>query len=404
MGKDRKQLPLQGIRVVEITNAWAGPVACRNLADMGAEVIKCENPSSPDFSRGWPPYAEGERGINRSGYFAVFNRGKKGCALDLKNPNDLDSFKRLIQISDVLIENNSPGVMDRLGIGYSDLIKIKPDLIMISMSGFGATGPDSIALAFGPILEPYSGISSFFGYPGDPPRLCGIAVSDHVAATQASLIALIALHHRNKTGEGQFIDICEVETLLACMPETLMEYSMNKREPVPKGNRDEVMVPHGVYRCKGEDNWVAIAIDSDVAWRSLCNVMGKPELAEDERFNDGFRRWKNQNALDGIVSEWASTHEHIDLMHTLQKANIIASAVYRAEDMYSDTHMRKRRFFEEIQHPITGKRELPGLIAKLSETPGDATTADPLLGEHNNWLDKLLDKSTYSIRNSQKAP
>ena len=128
MGKDRKQLPLQGIRVVEITNAWAGPVACRNLADMGAEVIKCENPSSPDFSRGWPPYAEGERGINRSGYFAVFNRGKKGCALDLKNPNDLDSFKRLIQISDVLIENNSPGVMDRLGIGYSDLIKIKPDL------------------------------------------------------------------------------------------------------------------------------------------------------------------------------------------------------------------------------------------------------------------------------------
>ena len=390
MGNNARPLPLEGIRVIEIANAWAGPVATRLLADMGAEVIKAENPSRPDFSRGWPPFAEGERGVNQSGYFAIYNRGKKGCTLDLKKPEDLETLKQLVKISDVLIENNAPGVMDRLGLGYSELCKIKPDIIMVSLSGFGATGPDSIALAFGPVLEPYTGISSFFGYPGDAPVLCGMAVSDHVAATMGALAALIALHNRDKTGEGQFIDISEVETMLACMPEAIMEFTMNRREPVPKGNGDEVMVPHSCYRCRGEDNWLAIAIDSDASWQNFCNIAGKQELAQDERFNDGYRRWKNRDELDSIISGWASKQEAIEIMHRLQKAGVIASAVYCGEELYNDAQLRERGFFEEIDHPVTGKRELPGIFAKLSETPGALRAPDPLLGEHNDWLLKDL--------------
>ncbi|MFC2033671.1 CaiB/BaiF CoA transferase family protein [Chloroflexota bacterium] len=386
MGNNARPLPLEGIRVIEIANAWAGPVATRLMADMGAEVIKVENPSRPDFSRGWPPFAEEERGVNQSGYFAIYNRGKKGCTLDLKNLEDVGTLKRLVKISDILIENNAPGVMDRLGLGYSELSSIKPDLIMISLSGFGATGPDSVALAFGPILEPYTGISSFFGYPGDPPVTCGMAVSDHVAAAKGTLVALIALHNRNKTGEGQHIDISEVETMLACMPEAIMEFTMNKMEPVPKGNRDEVMSPHGVYRCRGEDNWIAIAIDSDAAWQKFCHAIDKPALARDERFNDGYRRWKNQDELDSIISEWASEQDAIETMHRLQKADIIASAVYCGEELYNDPQLRERGFFAEINHPITGKRELPGMFVKLSKTPGALRAPDPLLGEHNDWL------------------
>ncbi len=390
MGNNTRPLPLEGIRVIEIANAWAGPVASRLLVDMGAEVIKAENPSRPDFSRGWPPFAEGERGVNRSGYFAIYNRGKKGCTLDLKKPEDLEILKRLVRISDILIENNAPGVMDRLGLGYSDLCKIKPDIIMVSLSGFGATGPDSIALAFGPVLEPYTGISSFFGYPGDTPVLCGMAVSDHVAATMGALAALIALHNRGKTGEGQFIDISEVETMLACMPEVIMEFTMNRREPVPKGNGDEVMVPHSCYRCMGEDNWLAIAIDSDAAWQNFCKVAGKPELMQDERFNDGYRRWKNRDELDSVIYEWASEQDAIAIMHRLQKVGVIASAVYCGEELYNDVQLRERNFFEGIDHAVMGKRELPGIFAKLSETPGALRAPDPLLGEHNDWLLKDL--------------
>ncbi|MDD5126969.1 MAG: CoA transferase [Dehalococcoidales bacterium] len=392
MKKTAKMLPLEGIRVIEVSNAWAGPVATRVMADMGAEVVKCENPQRPDFSRGWPPFAEGQRGVNQSGYFAIYNRGKKGVALNLKNPDDLATLKRLVKISDILIENNAPGVMDKLGVGYAELVKIKPDIIMISLSGFGATGPDSIALAFGPILEPYAGLSSFFGYPGDTPFLCGMAVSDHVAATMAAFAALAALHNRNKTGKGQFVDLSEVETMLACMPEAIMEFTMNRRQLPPQGNHDEIMAPHRVYRCQGEDKWVAIAIDSDAAWQSLCKIMKQSELACDERFADGYLRWKNQDALDKIVSQWAAAQNHLELMPIMQKAGIIASPVYCGEEIYRDPQLRKRGFFAEINHPVTGKRELPGVLARLSDTPGVVSHADPLLGEHNDWLKALLDK------------
>ena len=376
---------MEGIRVIEITTAWAGPVVGMMLADMGAEVIKIENPKKPDVSRLTVPFADGIRGINRSGYFAVCNRGKKDCTLDLKTPEGVDILKRLVKVSDILVENFPPRVMDSLGLGYSVLKEIKPDLIMISESGYGATGPDKECLAYGQVLEAYSGLSSLIGYPNRPPLGSLIPISDQTSATSSTVAVLAALHYRQITGEGQHIDISELETLINCFPDAIMEYTANQRVPLPSGNRDEVMTPHGCYRCQGEDNWIAIAINTDEEWKNLCQVIGKPGLADDERFQDGFLRWKNEDALNEIIIGWTKDKNHIEIFRQLQEAGVASGPVYNNEALFNDQHLRDREFFAEIEHPEVGKRELFGVFAKLSETPG-AVRRDPLLGEHNEWL------------------
>ena len=380
------RLPLEGIRVIEITTAWAGPRCARMMADMGAEVIKIENPARPDNARRDQPFAEGKAGINRSGCFGMYNLGKKDAALDLKSPEGVEVVKRLVKISDVVVVNFAPRVMDSLGLGYEVLKEIKPDIIMVSLSGYGATGPARDRVAFGAVLEAYCGLDLLLGHPGDPPKQCGTVISDHISAATANFAVMAALHHRNRTGEGQHLDISEVETLVACMPEAVMEYTMNGRVPQAQGNKDEVMVPHGTYRCKGEDSWVAIAVDSEEEWQNFCRILGRPQLAEGVRFGDRFSRWQNQDELDKIISEWTSGQEHVEVMRKLQEAGIAAGPVYTQEEMYSDPHIKAREILVESDHPEVGKRALPGVFAKLSETPGAIRGHAPLLGEHNDWL------------------
>ena len=386
-----KSLPLDGIRVVDFTRAWAGPMCTRLLAEMGAEVIKIENPEQPDVGRLWLPFAEGNRnGLNRSGMFAFMHGGEKDCLLNLKQPEGLEAIKRLIKISDIVVENFAPRVMDSLGIGYSVLKEIKPDLIMISESGYGAYGPLRDNVAFQQVLEAYSGIDLLIGYPGGPPMGSQMPTSDQTAATLAAFAALAALHYRDLTGEGQHVDVSEIETLLVCMPEAFMEFTMNGRVLQAQGNRDDVMAPHNCYRCQGKDSqgegrWVAIAVGSDSEWKDFCLVMGKPGLIADERFRDGFCRLKNQDELDKIVTEWTSGQTAIDIMTQLQKVNIAAGPVYNAEDVHNDPHLRAREFFVEIDHPEVGKRRVPGVLARLSETPW-VVRRDPLFGEHTDWV------------------
>jgi len=256
---------------------------------------------------------------------------------------------------------------------------------MISESGYGATGPDKECLAYGPVLEAYSGLSSLIGYPDKPPLGSLIPISDQTSATSSVFAALAALHYRKITGEGQHIDVSELETLINCFPEAIMEYTMNRKVPLPPGNRDEVMAPHGCYRCQGEDNWIAIAINTDEEWENLCRVMGKLELTGDERFQDGFLRWKNEDALNEIITEWAKDKNHIEVFKQLQEAGVAAGPVYDNEALFNDPQLRAREFFAEIEHPEVGKRELSGVFARLSETPG-MVGRDPLFGEHNDWL------------------
>ena len=385
MEKARK-MPLEGIRVVEIATAWVGPGCCGILASMGAEVIKIENPAMPDFWRRVPPFADGTHGVNRSGAFALLNRGKKDILLDLKTPEGINIAKRLVKISDLVITNFSPRVMGSLGLGYDVLKEVKPDIIMVYATGYGLDGPDRTRVAFGPVLEAYSGLSCLIGYPDSPAYLCGTSITDHIGATNAAFAAVAALHHRDITGEGQMIDLSETETALVCMPEAVMEYTMTGRDPQPHGNRDEIMAPHNCYRCQGDDKWLAIAVGTDEEWHCLCQVMGKPELVDDERFQDGFLRWQNQEELDKIIAEWAIEQGHIDIARRLQEAGVTAAPVYSGEELYKDPHLRAREYFVEHEHPEVGKRELPGVLFKLSETPGKITGHDPLLGEHTDWV------------------
>ncbi|MDD5126830.1 MAG: CoA transferase [Dehalococcoidales bacterium] len=384
--KNTRKMPLEGIRIVEFTTAWVGPECGYMLGQMGAEIIKVENPKLPDYWRRCPAFADDIRGVNRSGIFAGINRGKKSCILDLKNLSDLATVKRLIKISDIVVTNFAPRVMGSLGLGYDELKKIKPDIIMVAASGYGATGPDKECVAFGHVLEAYSGMTSVLGNRGGPPMQCGTTVSDHTGAIVGCFATLVALYYRMLTGEGQYIDLSEVEGVVGLLPEVVMDYVMNGRIRTPQGNRNEVMAPHGCFQCKGDDKWVAIAVKTNEEWRSLCLAMEKPELAEDERFSDGFLRLAHQDEIEAIVNDWTKDLTHLEVMERLQKVKVAAGPVYSGEEIYNDAHLRARRFFVAHEHPETGKRELPGVIARLSETPYQIKDKAPLYGEHTEWV------------------
>jgi crotonobetainyl-CoA:carnitine CoA-transferase CaiB-like acyl-CoA transferase len=380
--------PLEGIRVIDFTSAWAGPMCTRMLADMGAEVIKIENPTRLDLGRTWPPFAEGQQGSspNRSGWFAIFNRGKKDCLMNLKEPDGIEIVKQIVRISDIVVENFPPRVMTSLGLDYQTLKQVKPDLIMISLSGYGATGPDKDRPAWGAVLEPYAGLSLLIADADGCPNSCGIQISDHTGALSAAFATLAALYHRDLTGEGQHIDVSEVEALIACMPKAILEFTITGRMPKPKANKDDTKSPHGCYRCHGEDEWVAISIESDREWYDFCLVMGKPNLAKDKRFLNVVGRLQNQDELDKIVTEWTCVRNHTDIMRQLQDVGIACGPVYNTEELYNDPQLRSRGFFVETSHPEVGNREVPGLFAKLSRTPGAINDPDPLLGEHTDWV------------------
>lgn len=383
--EEKTQAPLTGIRVVEFTVAWAGPSCGFVLGAMGAEVIKIENAGLPDLWRRSAPYAEGVKGINRSGTFASFSRGKKDCVLDLKKQENVAVIKKLIGISDIVITNFSPRVMSSLGLGYQALKEVKPDIIMISLSGYGASGPDKDCIAYGSCLDPYAGLSSLLTYSDGLPHRSSY-ISDHLSGTLAAYAALAALSYRDISGTGQSIDVSEVEALLSCLPGPVLEYTMNGALPQRYDNKDGIMSPHGCYRCQGEDNWVAIAVCSDSEWRAMCLVMGMPELINDNRFQDNACRLKNQLELDNIVTEWTVAQDAHGVLKRLQEAKITCGPVSNGEEVFKNPHLQARGFFVETYQKETGKRELPGVIAKFSKTPTAVKLPDPLYGEHTNWL------------------
>jgi len=382
--EEKRHLALEGIIVCDLTRAMAGPVCTRLLAQMGAEVIKVEGPDQPDMGRMWPPFADDDQStLNRSGFFTLMHGNEKDVLLDLKKPEDMAILKRLIKVSDVVMDNFAPRVMPSLGLGYEEIKKIKPDIIMVSESGFGTYGPERERVAFAQILGGSAGADVLDAYPDSPPIFGGN--SDQFSALTSAFAIMAALHHRDLTGEGQFIDVAEAETLMAATPRPFMEYIMTGRVPAAQGNRDNVHAPQGCYRCRGEDRWVAISVGNDSEWQSLCQVMGRPELVEDDRFHDAFSRLQHQDDLDEIISAWTINENSSSLMHRLQAVNVAATHVNDGVDIHSDPHLKARETFTVVEHPEQGKREITGLFAKFSATPG-VVRRDPLFGEHTDWL------------------
>jgi benzylsuccinate CoA-transferase BbsF subunit len=350
---------------------------------LGAEVIKIESYKHIDQTRyGSLTMGEDYDNFNASPIFNNANLNKKSVSIDISGSQGAGLAKRIVAVSDVVVENMRPGVMDKRGLGYNDLVKVKPDIIMLSSSGFGSSGPYRAYAGYAPIFAAFGGLAYLTGYEdGEPNTMSG--VMDLRVGTVSAFVLLSALIHRQKTGEGQYIDLSSSECVSTLVGSELMEYTMNKRSPARCGNQDPIMAPHNCYRCKGDDKWVSIAVGTDEEWKALCGAMGNPEWTEGEAFSDVYSRWKNRTQLDTFVSEWTINYTHYEVMSLLQSVGVAAMPSFCAEEILSDPHVEARGKITEIEHPVMGKKKVITPPWKFSETPAQIKKASPLLGEHN---------------------
>ena len=319
-------------------------------------------------------------------FFHSVNRNKLGITLDLTQPEATDIAKRLVKVSDVVIENFSPGVMKRLGIDYVSLKKINPGIIMISLPAVGGNGPLSNIVTYGPSLSALAGLESTIGYPGE--RVLGqqIGVADANSAIHGALAVLMALYYRKKTGKGQNIELSQLEALISVMGEAFLDYFMNERSVELVGNRDSRMAPHNNYRCKGEDEWISLAIFTDEEWRRFSEAIGAPIWTKQKKFTDTYGRWKNREELDDLISAWTSERTKEECVSLLQKAGVAATPCLDIEGRFLLPHFQEREVYVTVEHPKAGAEWVVGIPWKLSDTPGKVRRAAPLLGQHNDYV------------------
>lgn len=377
-------LPLTGVRVLDLSWIIAGPTATRFLAMMGAEVIKIGSVRRPDpSSRGAP--------------FQVYNQSKLYAALNIATPQGLALAKRLIALSDVVVENFAAGVIERLGLGYEVVAAVKPDIIMISSAGTGHSGPHKDYVAYGSLLQHYTGWNSISGYPAREPIKGGLW-ADPWVGMELAMITVAALHHRAVTGEGQYVDLSMAEALSASIPEAILDYQMNGQVRPPQGNRDTWDAPHGVYPCQGDDCWLAIAVTNDAEWQALCRVIDRPDLAADPRLVTATGRRQYQDELDAAITVWTRGQQDYAAMHRLQAAGVPAGPSLDIARVYHDPHLRAGGYLTPLQTGDGETRELPGLPWRFVGLEPPHLAAAPVLGQHNAYVyHELLGLSEMEI-------
>lgn len=391
--------PLAGVRITEFTSAWAGPYATCMLAFLGAEVIKVESRRRLDHSRTLS-FSTGRRfpGPDESPVFDNLNLNKMSVTLNLTKPKAVEIAKRLAARSDVVMENMRPGVIPRLGLGYDILREIKQDIIYLSSSACGQKGPEREYVGYAPTFAALGGVCYVTGYEDWPPSNFMGAI-DLRSATTSAFAILAALCYRQRTGEGQYIDLSSQESIAVLIGDSLMEYIMNRRIPTRQGNRDEIMAPHNCYRCRGEDKWISIAVKTEEEWHSLCRILERPDLSRDERFSDPLRRWRNQEELDRIITEWTEGRDCYEVMGKLQAAGVAAAPSLSSEGLFKDPHVKERGVFVEVDQPFLKKDWVIAPPWRLSETPAAVDRRAPLLGEHNEKVfQQLLGMSPEEIK------
>jgi len=381
------RLPLAGIRVADFSWVWAGPFCTMHLAHLGAEVIKIESHTRLDLTRRLPFYPKDvEPGINRCALFNQWNQGKKSVLLNLTSAQGIAIAKELVTKSDIIVENFATGVMDHLGLGYEELKKLKPDLIMASISGYGHTGPRRHYLAYGPAIAPLTGLSSLTGYVGGSPQEVGISYGDPNSGIHAAVAVCAALAARQRTGRGQHIDVSLWETMEALVAEGWMDYVMNGVQPPRQGNRDPWMAPHDCFRCAGEDDWVTIACATEAEWRALCQAIGQPRLADDARFHTARARKANEDELDKLITEWTVQRDKWEVTRLLQAAGVAAFPSMTSRDLVEDAHLNERGFFARLAHPEVGVRTHTGIPWLLTRAPNGVRAPAPVLGQDTDQV------------------
>jgi benzylsuccinate CoA-transferase BbsF subunit len=377
--------PLAGIRVADFTWAWAGPHGTLLLALLGAEVIKIESGTRLDHSRIRSLMAGTQQGgPDDSPIFNDLNLNKLSLTLDLRKEESRAIVRRLVAQSDVVTQNMRPGVLDRLGLGYEDLRAIKPDVVMLSSSAVGATGPERSYAGYAPTFASLSGVAHLTGYPDRPPVPLSGSVDLRVG-TAAAFAVMAALYRRDRTGEGQHIDLSSTEVMSAMMGEVFLDHSMNGRVQERMGNRDAALAPHGCYRCRGDDAWVSIVVGREEEWLALRQSIGDPAL-DDEAFAGPLERWENQDRLDEIIERWTRERAAEEVEATLQSARVAALRVNNGMTIASDPHVRARGVLERVTHPRVGERLVVGAPWRFSEEGVGVRRPAPLLGEHNRFV------------------
>jgi benzylsuccinate CoA-transferase BbsF subunit len=399
-----EKLPLEGIRVLDFCQMWAGPHATEWLSVMGADVIKVETNLRIDYMRtvGAPRGLAGT-GPNVGSCFATLNWGKKSVTLNMTQPKAQELAKRLIKMSDIVAENFGGGVLQRWGLSYEEMKKIKPDIIYYAGSGYGRNGPFKERPAYAEIVDAYTGATYVNGYYKGEPAVVGVSPwTDSSQAIHGSFSILTALYHRMVTGEGQYIDAAMIEAASNFLGELVMDNIINGNIGERMGNRSKIMAPHGCYPCKktkDEAEWIAIAVSNQKEWKALCKLMGNPAWTKREEFGDELSRWKNQEQLEEHLKGWTRQYGSYELAEALQKAGVTAAASLSTKQCTHDKHLEDREFFIKTEHPVLGKVTLTGLPFRFSDTPKGNYNVAPLLGQHNEYVfGELLGLSKEEIR------
>jgi len=385
--KEVEKSVFNGINIVSFAWAVVGPLTMKYFADYGARVIRIESSTYPDANRLNAPMKDGRSGFNRSGYYNYYNSNLYSMLLNMSHPKAMDIVKRLVAKADVVMENFASGVMERWGLGYEALKKIKPDIILLRQSGFGSYGPYARLPAFGMTLAGLTGIPNFIGSPEDMPLPVGVAAyTDCICPRFATAALIAALDYRNKTGRGQVLDLSQFETGLYFIIPAILEYVANGKEPMRAGNTCAFAVPHNVYRCKGHDRWCAIAVINTEQWESFCKVIGNEKLIKHPKYGTFQARKKNEEALDAITNAWTQQYTAEEVMEKMQSAGVPAGVVKNAADIFEDPQLRLRQLFWPLQHPEVGLFTHLGQAFQLSETPAQARMPSPCLGEHTSEI------------------
>ncbi|MFC1823273.1 CaiB/BaiF CoA transferase family protein [Thermodesulfobacteriota bacterium] len=368
---------LKGIRVLDFTRVLAGPYATRILADAGAEVIKVQSGKT----------AHGVES-NSEGYFNTWNRNKKSITLNMDFPEAGDLVLKLTALSDVVVENFSPRVMLNWGLTFEKLREARVDLIMLSMSGMGRNGPWKDFVAYAPTIHSLSGMTYLSSETKDLPLGPGYAHADMVAGLYGALSVLAALEYRDRTGEGQYIDLSELEAMCTAIGPALLEAFANQINILPSCNRAPYRpaAPHGCYRCKGEERWCVIAVFNETEWRALCKVAGKEEWVEDPRYATIAGRMEHAPELDQAIEGWTSKQDAEQLVNLLQEQGIAAGVVQNAQDLAGDPHLKARDFFVHLEHPVLGETISDASPIKCKGSSREKWKSAPLLGADNGYV------------------
>jgi benzylsuccinate CoA-transferase BbsF subunit len=368
----------------------AGPQATRILADLGADVIRVEYPGRVDSVRMGNPIPGAPPGsLDHSGMFSNFNRNKRSATLNVMHPEGMALLHDLLRVSDVVIENFSPRVLEGWGLTYEAMAAINPAIIYISLSGFGHAGRDRDYVTWGPTAQAVSGLTAMSGLPEKPPAGWGYSYLDHTAGYYGALAIQMALFHRARTGEGQYIDIAQVETGMVLAGTQMLDYAVNGRGYLasggPPGNRsrEPQVAPHNTYRCRGDDRWVTIVCETEEHWRALRSVMEHPAWSEDERFHTNAGRYAHQDELDARIEQWTRALDPYDVMYLLQSAGVPSGVVQNQRDKSErDPQLHARGFYPRADHPTLGEHAYEGLPFRFSRSTWTVRRGAPLLGEH----------------------